>query len=764
MPCRHRQIQTGVFLLMLLAILGMPDWGIPQNGRVDQKASGVITGRVYDVETMEPLAFADVFLDSVLIGSATRNDGTFIIRYVKPGTYKLIARRIGYQPYEEIIQLQPGKLLSRNIGLKPTVVKAEEVTVTAARREQTAQMAPASVMIINTRDLRERSVVTFDQALELVSGLDVYRASGISVQSLSIRGSSDVAGGGVGNRVLLLIDGRPALTSDSGGALWSLIPTSFIEQVEVVKGAFSSLYGSTAMGGVINVITRRPTYKSLTTVDLGYGLYKQPHPQLRFTNDPLEQSLLEISHSGRKGQVSYLFNFSRKQSDGYTENTAYKFYNVFGKLLYDFRENRNLEVSLNWSTSDNDYPHTWMSNLQPYRVLPKYRDDRQKKNVYSADVLYWAVPNTKMKYSSRFYFYRTASRSFFNENDPNYTIPGNQPFGLRTRVDADKFGNITQLDYFLNDRHYLILGLDAQIDRVFSDPDTIMYGDRQVNNVALYLQDEWEVTPNLTATLGLRYDWNHLVGGITQGQLSPKIALVYHPRSNLAVRMLLGQAFRAPSIAERFFQKELSGGTLFKPNPTLKAEKMDFSMETGVRWHLGQWIDLDLAYFRYHYRDMIYWVEISAEEGVLYTLFQVRNLNKAFMQGLEVTAHVGWSPYFRAQASYTFLDARDQSDNRLDDLLAYRVRHSFSFSSTLSYGRFSLNLTGRYKSRVEEVFLYPMEKPDAFFVMNAKLQARVSEAVQLSLSLRNLLDAKYEELARYRMPGRNWLLGLHYRF
>ncbi|MDQ7052474.1 MAG: TonB-dependent receptor [candidate division KSB1 bacterium] len=638
MPDTKGKYPTGIFLLMLLAILGMPLQGIPQNGHVDQRVSGVITGRVYDAETMEPLGFTDVFLDSVLIGAAIRSDGTFIIRYVKPGTYRLIVRRIGYQQHQEIIHLQPGKLLSRTIALKPTVVRAEEVTVTAARREQTAQMAPASVMIINSRDLRERSIVTFDQALELVSGLDLYRASGISVQSLSIRGSSDVAGGGVGNRVLLLIDGRPALTSDSGGALWSLIPTSFIEQVEVVKGAFSSLYGSTAMGGVINVITRRPTYKSLTTVDLSYGFYEQPHPELRFTNEPLKQSQIEISHSGVKGRMSYLLNFSRKQSDGYTENTAYKFYNVFGKLLYDFRENRNLEISLNWSTSDNDYPHTWMSNLQPYRVLPKYRDDRQQKNVYSADVLYWAVPSTRAKYSSRFYFYRTASRSFFNENDPNYTIPGNQPFGLRTLVDADKFGNITQFDYYLNDRHYLIVGLDTQIDRVQSDPDTIMYGDRQVNNVALYLQDEWEVTPELTTTLGLRYDWNHLVNGITQGQLSPKIALVYHPRSNLAFRLLLGQAFRAPSIAERFFQKELSGGTLFKPNPKLKAEKMDFSMETGVRWHFGEWIDLDLAYFRYHYRDMIYWVEISAEEGVLYTLFQVRNLNKAFMQGLEVAA------------------------------------------------------------------------------------------------------------------------------
>lgn len=208
-----------------------------QLNHVDRQAAGTLTGRVYDAETLEPLPFTDVYLDSVLLGAATHTDGTFIIKYIKPGRYRLVVRRIGYVPYvEEGLVVEPGKLISRSIALKPTAVRAREVTVTATRREQTAQMAPASVAILNARDLRERSVVTFDQALELVTGLAVYRSAGISVQSLSIRGSSDVAGGGVGNRVLLLIDGRPALTSDTGGALWSLVPTNFIEQVEVVKG------------------------------------------------------------------------------------------------------------------------------------------------------------------------------------------------------------------------------------------------------------------------------------------------------------------------------------------------------------------------------------------------------------------------------------------------------------------------------------------------------------------------------------------------
>lgn len=761
---KTRCLSRTLYRVVLLFLL-MPGMGAAQHGPAGRQGTGVISGRVYDATTMEPVAFVDVFLDSVRIGAATGADGTFVIRRIPPGTYRLVARRMGYSPYvEEGMHIVPGGAISRSIALVPTEVKAEEVIVTATRQEQTAHMAPASVAILSSSDLQEHSVVTFDQALDRVPGISVHRSSGISVQSLSIRGSSDVAGGGVGNRVLLMIDGRPALSSDSGGALWSLVPMGSIDRIEVVKGAFSSLYGSTAMGGVINVITRRPAYRSRTTVDVGYGLYEKPPPALRYTDRTAMQSQLEFSHSGQHDPLRYLIYLSRKQSDGHSENTAYMFYNVFGKMLYDIRQNRTMEFSVGASWAENDYPHTWMSNLQPLRVAPKYRDDRQKKRNYSADLLYWAVPSARVKYSSRFYVYRKIARSYFNEGDPLLRIPGNQPYGLKTAVNADRWGTITQLDYYVNQRNHLISGVDVQLDHVDSWPDTILFGNRRVNNLALFFQDDVDITCRLTATLGIRYDWNHLVGGDTQGQLSPKWAMVYHPHPYLAVRLLLGQAFRAPSIAERFMQHELAGGTLFKPNPRLKPERMDFSLETGLRGRLGEVADVDIAYFHYRYRDMIYWVEISAEEGVPYTLFQVRNLNRALMKGVEATADVHWKRVARVSLNYTYLDAKDQSPNRLNDLLAYRVRHSFFFSTEVHLGRFIFNLDGRYKSRIEEVFLYPLEAPDAFSVANAKGIVRLRDGVSLSVSVNNLLDTPYEELARYRMPGRNWIVGASMQF
>src|SRR5690606_6490425 len=97
-----------------------------------------------------------------------------------------------------------------------------------------------------------------------------------NVQSLSIRGSSEVAGGGIGNRVLLLLDGRPAITPESGGALWNLVPLGALERIEVIKGAYSSLFGSSAMGGIVNLITRLPDTVAHTDISISGGFYEPP--------------------------------------------------------------------------------------------------------------------------------------------------------------------------------------------------------------------------------------------------------------------------------------------------------------------------------------------------------------------------------------------------------------------------------------------------------------------------------------------------------
>jgi iron complex outermembrane receptor protein len=600
--------------------------------------------------------------------------------------------------------------------------------------------------------------------LESVPGVYAFRSTPISVQSLSIRGSSDVAGGGVGNRVLLLIDGRPALTSDSGGAFWSLVPTNFIDRVEIVKGAFSSLYGSTAMGGVVNVITRRPQTSSSTRLDLKLGFFEKAPPAIRYTEDTPLQSEVQLDHSGRRGKVGYLLSASRKQSDGHAEGTRYEFYNLYFKTIYDISPARHIELALGGGYADNDYPHAWLSSAQPLNLREKYTDDRQEKNYFSADLHYWAVFDSRLKYSTRFYYDRQDRTSYFNESDVYETLPGNEAFGTKTNIYGEKIGAIAQIDLYMQDNRNVIAGFDIQVDNVESSPDSVLYGDRQINNFAVFVQSDVEIRSGVSVTIGGRYDWNHLISGKTLEQFSPKLGLVWAPVSRLSLRALYGRAFRAPSIAERFLKEEVGGGVSFVPNPGLAAERMDLSVEVGARWNPWKDLELDAAVFRYEYEDLIYWQNISEELNVDFPLYQVRNLNSALMEGIELSLRYAWRGHFEMSSNYTYLNAEDRSPNRTDDVLAYRPEHTVRVSSAVFYGAAMLQFDSRYRSRIEEVFLFPLQAPEEYWVSSIAGRYHLNNHLTFTLKVSNIFDKQYEELARYRMPGRNWMFGASIQF
>ncbi|HEX5131660.1 MAG TPA: TonB-dependent receptor, partial [Candidatus Krumholzibacteria bacterium] len=386
----------------------------------DPPAPGAITGLVTDASTGEVLSYCNVVLDSIARGTITDTHGRFVLYMVPPGRYAVTVSRIGHATFRyEPVVVAAGDTAFVKVALEPVVLKADPIVVTATRVEQTARMAPASISVVTEEEIANQIPVTFDRAIENVPGLVAFRSTGgVSVQSISIRGSSDVAGGGVGNRVLLLIDGRPALTSDTGGAFWSLVPVQFIDHVEVVKGAFSSLYGSTAMGGVINVITRRPDEKRVGHLDMKLGFFEKAPADIRYTDETKLQSEIVADYSGKTEKYSYLFSASRKQSDGYSQNTAYKFYDVFGKLIYDISAQRKLEFALGGGNAKNDYPHAWLSTAQPLQVREAYQDDRQQKRYFSADLHYWGLSGESTRYSMRAYYYHHEQDSYFNENDP----------------------------------------------------------------------------------------------------------------------------------------------------------------------------------------------------------------------------------------------------------------------------------------------------------------------------------------------------------
>jgi outer membrane receptor for ferrienterochelin and colicin len=406
------------------------------------------------------------------------------------------------------------------------------------------------------------------------------------------------------------------------------------------------------MGGVVNVITRRPARETTARLDMKVGFFEQPAEAIQYTSDTplLSEVTADISgpigNSGR--DLRYLLSASRKSSDGYTENTAYTFYDLYGKLIFNLTSERTLELTLGGGTAENDYPHGWFDGDHPLEVRDGYEDDEQEKHYGSVDLHYSALSGNNTRLSSRTYYYHHEQISNFNE--------GGQllPDDFLTEIYGDKIGWITQVDRRFGEDHRLVAGADLMIDVVESSPDSILYGDHQINNYALFAQDDWDLSRAVTATFGARYDWNHQVSGNTLEQLSPKVALVWHASQDLAFRTLFAQAFRAPTIAELYLEREPGAFIDFVPNPDLTAEHIVASGEIGVRWRPDPLLGLDVAAYRYDYEDLIYWIEISDELGLPGPIFQVRNLNAARMSGVETELTSTWRT-LSVNASYTYL-------------------------------------------------------------------------------------------------------------
>lgn len=682
-------------------------------------------------------------------GGITDDRGQFEIEGVLRGDCDLLVSFIGYR--SRTLGLAGAENWEKlEIRLEPAAIELPDLVVSAIRRTQTFAEAPVSMAVADARKLAVHNQLVLIGALSEVPGLNEVG------NQINLRGSSGYSRG-TGSRVLLLLDGTPMLTADLGDIKWDVIPVDQVERVEVIKGAGSALYGTGALGGVINIITRQPSKRPETRFRIVSGLYDQPaYRSWRWTENPMYLAGMDVSHSRTLGKTGLLLSTGLQRGTGYHENGDFRRYRIYAKGVHRFSSTTYLRTTTTWSMDDHGVFIQWKDRAEPLAVPTidlEAKTVSWKGNLSSE---WYHLHSRNLGYRLKTSYYRTG---FDNSREAG---------GLES--DGHRLGAELQADYTGWERLDATVGTAWAFDWVRSPEE--FWGERSVQNLGLYGQSVYKPVANVEVMAGGRYDWHRRSGGkgndgsgpcpafgrvepSFEHQFSPQIGVSFQPRQGTALRASVGKGFRAPSVSEIYTQALVSGLRAC-PNPDLEAEH-SWSCEVGIKQLVGGMMAFDAALFWNTYQGLIEG-RADLSEGGAAPIARFQNLSRARIRGLEIEQQMALPYGLRWRLSYTFLDAVESLS--LDEIpppycqqgvpgedapLPYRADHLLNAGLFVETGKTQGGITFQYMSQFERVSgLFPECDRDhnPVYLVDAFAGRRLG-VLQLNLRIDNLLQYHY---------------------
>jgi iron complex outermembrane receptor protein len=674
-----------------------------------QSAGGAIEGTVRSVADSLPVRQATVQVTGTPLGVLTGEQGSFRIVRIEPGTYTLRFSAPGYEQTSHAdVVVNEGESVRVDVYVRPSVIDVPGLVVTASRSRERPDESPVSVSVLEAQEIQQRNVNDVGEALPFAQG--VVSNGG----QLDIRGASGISRG-VGSRVLVLLDGHRMLKGVGSEADFEKLPLLDVERVEVVKGSHSSLYGTGALGGVVNVITAVPSETPETVVRGYVGTYDTPS-RYRFTDETLSTAGVGVQHSRRIAGVGTTLFLGTDGSEGFRQNGGYSRWQARVKTVFGPDTQRPVDAFINWTQRDADEFYTWLSEDQPLEVEPEELGDWLRETDLSVGATLRPLMTQKSSLQIRPIFDYNAVQNHFHDSDDS---------NRSSRLAAD-----AQFDIAPSFGQAVTAGVEASWTEVTS---SILVVDPSILDLGLYAQDEIRVSDRFRAS---------------DFVVSPRIGAVYLPSESVSLRASVSRGYRAPSAAEQYTETTQFGFDVI-PNLALTGERA-WSGEIGTTAQIGGWLRLDGAVFYSDFRDLI---EPSPVAGQFFT-FQFQNVSKARVFGLDTGAQVGLlGDQLGFKVNYLYLNSRDE---RTGEALPYRSPHNVTL--TVSAFRELIAVDYLYRSEVEEVLAYPLDPRGPISVMDLRLSYRFGNWLVMG-KVANVLQSEYVDIQE-RNPGASRLFRL----
>lgn len=652
------KVLTFIFLLFSITLFSQQQ----------KKPTGILEGKVID-ESGEPLIGANIRIENTLLGSATTRLGTFRIVKVPIGEVKVRVSMVGYKAQVIPVVIKENQITKIEVRLKQSPIETSEIFVSASRYEQKIQEIPVSVSVINSKDLNIRNSKRLDEALRYVSGVSMTNAQ------ISIRGSSGYTRG-AGSRVLLLFDGIPLNTGDTGDIIWQIIPLYEIERVEIVKTAGSALYGSQALGGVINVISKEFSSTPLTYIKTMGGFYDKPfYKEWNWSDKPRFFNQLTLEHSRKIGDVGLSFSLSRFEDDSYKMNSFTKRYSFFLKSKVNLNSTNNLTFLFNGVTYKSGNFLFWKDSRNAL-VPPEEQIGQTVETVrYNTNLIYKNISSSKMLFSFK------SSLYYNNWWDKTEARNSSKSYLLRSEV---------QVDYLQKENHRFVSGLEVNFAQVNSN----IFSNPKAYGLAIYGHDEIKLFSSSRIGFGLRVDYQNIDTVLSELNINPKFNLVTSVTDQFLIRASIGRGYRAPTPSEIFSTTYVSGLKV-APNPMLKSES-NWSFELGMNYTFSKYLKTDLAIFN---NEFYKFIEPQLDSTSQEIKFQ--NITRARITGFESNIQFELiKNLLGGHLGYTYLWARDLKEKRF---LKYRPRHLLNLNLYYKYNFLQLGMDFRYWNKFESI-------------------------------------------------------------
>ncbi len=674
------------------------------------------TGRTIEAESGAPVPDASVFVAGTAVQVLGGADGRFVIPPLAAGAYTVRVVADGFRPAEREFTAAAGPPPELTIALERAVFEVPALVVTASREAASPGDAPVSVSVMSGDEIRRRNVISLQEALPFAQGV-IFNAG-----QMDIRGATGLARG-VGSRVLMLLDGHRVLSGVGASIEFDALPVLDVERIEIVKGPHSTLFGTNALGGVVNVITKRPPAEPETVVRAYYGLFDTP-TGASFTDERLSMEGLNLQHSRRVGDVGATLFVGREDSDGFRQNGRSERWRVRAKTVFPAESANPWEFFVNWTREDEEEFFTWLSEERRLEVDPIELGDWTREDDLSLGMTANPLVTPNARLQVRPHLYHARVQNHFHDNDD---------FHRSTR-----YGTDVQFSLFPDLRHAVTVGGEGSLTNVTSN---FLSDDPNVTDLAIYAQDEVRLSRRVRGSLGVRLDYHKASAAEGDLALNPKLGVVVHPDERLSLRASLSRGYRAPSVSEQFTSTTVFGFRVV-PNLELKGESA-WAGEMGVTANLGRRVWLDAGLFWSEYTDLI---EPAPVVGQFFT-FQFQNVAEATVRGADAGVRIGLIPeHLNLQANYVFLDTEDA---RTGNPLPYRSRHNLA--TTLSGWADRIALDFRYRSRVDEVLAFPLDPRGAITLVDVRFAGNIL-GTEIQGKIENLFQSQYVDVQE-RSPG-----------